>query len=363
MTSGKRHGRLFGSVGSIFLLGALLLIDTLSADAADDFSSSALDIVDWIQGQEGGAFNSKQDIRLDAKQRRLGIFAKERIEEGEVLSQIPWGSIIAPKDDEDEEEVGIYEELDCDTVNLVLQEMNKVENEEGSEYGPYVKYLLEQIAVEPIPSVWSDNGKMLLVEILGGMEQQIPPGGAVDMIDTEWFLGCGADENDTFAEDVAGLVKKFAIYDVLVPLLDLYRHRNANYFNVRTELVRGVHYRVIANRTIEAGEQIYNSYDMCEECNPDAVDSGYGTPGKFILLVCFRPPAFSMLTILSLFLQRSFVIMDSLKICHNVGRFNQVPLTSMTAKIPGCTPRNKFNLSWWKDKTAVQWKRFGQISC
>lgn len=258
-----------------------MLIDTLSADAADDFSSSALDIVDWIQGQEGGAFNSKQDIRLDAKQRRLGIFAKERIEEGEVLSQIPWGSIIAPKDDEDEEEVGIYEELDCDTVNLVLQEMNKVENEEGSEYGPYVKYLLEQIAVEPIPSVWSDNGKMLLVEILGGMEQQIPPGGAVDMIDTEWFLGCGADENDTFAEDVAGLVKKFAIYDVLVPLLDLYRHRNANYFNVRTELVRGVHYRVIANRTIEAGEQIYNSYDMCEECNADAVDSGYGTPEIF----------------------------------------------------------------------------------
>jgi hypothetical protein len=30
---------------------------------------------------------------------------------------------------------------------------------------------------------------------------------------------------------------------------------------------------------IEAGEQIHNSYDLCDECDKSAVKSGYGTAG------------------------------------------------------------------------------------
>ena len=60
---------------------------------------------------------------------------------------------------------------------------------------------------------------------------------------------------------------------------DLYNHRNGKYCNTKVRNKEFRTHELWASRTIEAGEQIHNSYNLCAECLGRYV--GYGTAEIF----------------------------------------------------------------------------------
>jgi hypothetical protein len=252
---------------------ALLLLSSLLVPVVAIHPLDSFGLIDWVTAKEGGYFNAKQELRLENPYdptSRVTLVAKTPIKEGEILSTIPWNLIITAADDDVDEISG---ELNCDTIRQLAAEMALGE---GSEYGPYIQYL-NSLGPNQIPSSWSMDGKELFVDILGGEEQELPPGSAVSLLDDDWHDMCrGGVDGDV----AAALVFQRALDDTfMIPIFDWYTHRNGDYYNVKSELKPGLHFQIVARRPIEAGETIHNSYDLCDDCNDDAVESGYGTPG------------------------------------------------------------------------------------
>jgi hypothetical protein len=256
----------------------------VSAEAAEE--GKAVDdygLIEWLRAQEGGFFNSKQQVRdVDAsdENKQLGIFATERIEEGEVLFKIHWDSMITgdAKEGEQDEDARL-KDLNCQLVENLITEMKLGKEGLSSKYGPYVQYLLD-LPTSQLPCVYSDTGKALLLDLLGGEEQEIPPGSMFDYFETDWYQDCNGDRNDDFAANAAALVmQRSTIDDLMVPIYDWYTHRNGKYFNTKTEVELGEYFQVLAWQTILAGEQIHISYDLCDECDESLVEQGYGTAG------------------------------------------------------------------------------------
>lgn len=240
----------------------------------------ALELIEWVNKRRNGFFHPKLQVRHRSSDDGLTIFVKERIEEGEILSQIPWTIII--KSDSNIQDEDVPEgNLDCGLVRNLAKELKL---DYKSKYAPYIKYLLS-VRNGQIPSGWSEAGKLLIHEILGGANQEIPPGSITSMLDDEWFEACNGDENDATSTKAAELVMQRDDNDLMVPLYDLIEHRNGNYTNTKTNLVEKKYHQTIASRPIEPGEQVYKSYDLCEDCNEDAIELGYGTSGKFVLIL------------------------------------------------------------------------------
>jgi len=60
---------------------------------------------------------------------------------------------------------------------------------------------------------------------------------------------------------------------------DMYNHRNGNWTNTQTIAVHGIHHITRAIKDIKKGEQIYISYNQCEDCNNRQYE--YGTAGMY----------------------------------------------------------------------------------
>jgi hypothetical protein len=262
------------------LPGLLCLLAHISLVSSSDDVDHGL--VEWLNSLEGGYFNPKQEIRREDtndSNSMVGIFAKELIEEGELLNQVPWDAIITSEgneDEDDDEETSLH----CGTARNVAEEMRL--GPEGSEYGPYIGYLLTQREGQ-IPSAWSKEGQNLLLDILGGKtDAKLPPLDAVSWLEDDWYGSCNGDRNDAFAAHAAMLVVQRADDDFMVPVYDLYNHRNGDYFNTRLTNNEGVNQEMRARRTIQPGEQLHNSYNLCDICGGRA--EGYGTPGTLFLI-------------------------------------------------------------------------------
>jgi len=104
-------------------------------------------------------------------------------------------------------------------------------------------------------------GDMQLVNVL-------PPLDPIGWIEHEWYGDCNGS-HDPAAEYAALLVVQRAWDDILIPIYDMMSHRNGHWLNTESN-EGGVHsgepVRVQASRDIKAGEQIYTSYNMCEDC-------------------------------------------------------------------------------------------------
>jgi hypothetical protein len=261
------------------LPGLLCLFAHISLVSSSDIVDHGL--VEWLNSLEGGYFNPKQEIRREDPNPNpndansmVGIFAKELIEEGELLNQVPWHAIITAQGGENEVEDD-ESVLSCGTARNVAKEMRL--GPEGSKYGPYIGYLLTQPEGQ-IPSAWSKEGQILLLDVLGGKaDTQLPPIDATSWLEEDWYRSCHGDSNDPFAAHAAMLVVQRADDEFMVPIYDLYNHRNGDYFNTRLTINYGVNHLMRASRTIQPGEQLHNSYNMCDECGGRS--EGYGTPG------------------------------------------------------------------------------------
>lgn len=65
----------------------------------------------------------------------------------------------------------------------------------------------------------------------------------------------------------------------LAAVYDMYNHRNGEYLNTALTIYRDESHELRAAKNIKAGDQIHNSYNMCDECEGRA--EGYGTPDIF----------------------------------------------------------------------------------
>jgi hypothetical protein len=148
----------------LLLLAPLTWATSVEAEASSA-SDKKLDhgeaLIEWLRSKKG-FFSPKLEIRRcdpTDESSPLGMFATGAFQAKERLLLIPREMLITAE--------GTYEE--CDTVRNLVREM-KLKDE--SKYAPYVNYLLEQPTGQ-LPSAWSDEGKELLLRVMGG--DKLPP--------------------------------------------------------------------------------------------------------------------------------------------------------------------------------------------
>jgi hypothetical protein len=271
----RRGQKIRGKIITMYF--KLLIVSFLAAivvasdqKIVDRHLDEAKAIFEWVSESEDGYITPKLEVRRAIKedpQSFMGVYAKEEIESGEPIVRIPWSVIITSDDPDDE---GL--QMSCGTVRSLAREMRL-----GSEskYAPYVMYLHGEADAQ-IPSTWSNAAQDLLLDVLDGAS--IPPRDSVDWIESQWLGRCEGDPNDVFGIKAALMVIQRADDAIMIPAYDNLNHRNGNWTNTNTEIDVGHYHTTTATKNIEPGEQIYISYNMCEECGGRA--HGYGTAGK-----------------------------------------------------------------------------------
>ena len=266
-------------------------VDLTSDHSTKEAEPMAIQLVKWLDSLPKGMFNAKQEVRQanesSEKDAFYGIFAKEFISKGEVLAEIPWDVIITDEESDPSLSEGDLDGvLKCGTVRNLAKEMKQVETlgkyvedaATASKYGPYIQYLMDQDHTI-LPSAWTDSGKLMLNDVLGGQHQSLPPAYMSTWLTEDFYEDCNGDPEDEIAAKAAMLVVMRADDDLLVPVYDMYNHRNGKYYNTNMIINRGKGYKIVAKQDIHPGDQIYNSYNMCAQCGGRR--DGYGTPEIF----------------------------------------------------------------------------------
>merc|ERR1712238_35876 len=245
---------------------------------------------DWINeaSNEGGYFNPKQEFRPDTTTGFLGVFAKEYIPKGEILCTVPSNRPIIPylndtdENDEDDED----DTSDCDTANQLAEYMRHPFLH--PQFTPYALYTRNQRR-DQLPSWWSVPGKNLLLQLLGNGNDELGDQLQITTILDDWYDDCrsyGSFIQDEWWNHAAMLVHQRADDDIMIPGYDMYNHRNGfpQWLNTETEwdptnVLLSPH-RTVASQDIQAGDQLYNSYNMCVNCGKRE-EGGYGTQEIF----------------------------------------------------------------------------------
>ena len=204
-----------GARGSQSISGILLLLlassfaaITANAGGAPQHDASVANLVEYFTTEMGVHYSPKQQIRYENGM--MGVFATERIEEGELLCSVPWNATINAG-----RRIVDPPHLVCDTVRNLAREMRLGEK---SDFGPYVEYLLNQ-RVGQLPSAWSQPAKDLFHRVLDG--PVLPPRDATNMLDIDWLRDCRGTDSPS-DNNAAMLVIQRAEDDLMVPVYDFY---------------------------------------------------------------------------------------------------------------------------------------------
>eukprot|EP00588_Corethron_pennatum_P010730 CAMPEP_0194280678 /NCGR_PEP_ID=MMETSP0169-20130528/18302_1 /TAXON_ID=218684 /ORGANISM="Corethron pennatum, Strain L29A3" /LENGTH=371 /DNA_ID=CAMNT_0039025485 /DNA_START=21 /DNA_END=1136 /DNA_ORIENTATION=+ len=263
----------------LLLLASFLVPSPTRGDDVNHVES----IIEWVRGK-GGFFNPNIEIRrVDRSDptSRYGMFANGNLEHKERLFHIPRECLVTESsgDDDafDEEEEEEDFPLNCRTARNLIEEMRE---SDASARTPFVNYLL----AEPwshLPSSWSVGGKKTLGNMLKKYTKTPLPPQNFDMWTNYYWRQQCKGSTDPFEENAALIVVQRSWDDVLIPVYDMLSHRNGKYLNTEDA---NVHHstkpiKVRASRAIEAGEEIYTSYNMCKDCGNR--HETYGTPQIF----------------------------------------------------------------------------------
>ena len=247
----------------------------------DEYHAEAL--IKWLK-EENGYFNPALEMRrMDPNDPTsfFGMFVNTDIDEDETLLKIPTSMIINSGLENPNRDP-----MECATVyNLI----NELKLGDKSKYAPYVNYLKDTQPPGQLPSAWSQAGKDLLLRVLklGKNEEQVlPPYVPTTWIEDEWVGKCkGVD--DEISNYSALIVIQRAWDDLLIPVFDMMSHRNGDWLNTKSTPVHEDDgpVEVKASRDIKAGEQIYTSYNYCEDCGNRVYS--YGTVSNYNIFVYF----------------------------------------------------------------------------
>lgn len=279
----------------LFLMAAMVIMtaSASSASSIDLDEQHSTSLISWLKSQKG-YFNPNLEMRRinpSDPTSHFGMFAKERIPSQSLLLRIPPNIVL----DSDTKEPPELTPMICPLVrNLILQ----LELKGESAYAPYIHYLTDTQPPGQLPSAWTFAAQQLLVRMLGHVDfnleaalnhwpiekdlrlrNHLPPLDPIGWVEHEWANDCNSGSIGTKEEQYAALlVVQRAWDDILIPVYDMMSHRNGKWLNTASN-DGGVHtdsgILVHAKRDIEQGEEIYTSYNMCEDCGGRVVS--YGT--------------------------------------------------------------------------------------
>ena len=288
--------------------------------------------MEWFGQQEGAYYdsvrqaittntntntNTNTDLLNDS---RWYTVATRDIEKGAVLAMIPTKIVLmgSPRkrdykqeehdddididnEDDDNEEEDKQTPWDCTTtVMAVAKELSLGED---SHLAPFFQHLQHQAL--KLPLNYSSQGKDLFRVVLEADNHVMLMEEEPTVHYEQWekmVQGCHVMEDAPEATALSW-VSQFAfpldpLYaHVLIPLVDLYPHRNGHYTNVDIQIITGSHHdeaedpqeqsqtyyaRLVALRDIVQGERLYTSLNECSTCQrwiEEREEEGYGTPG------------------------------------------------------------------------------------
>ena len=220
------------------------------------------DQIAWLRSK-GGFFSDKMTYGTydEVNPSINGLFAKENIEAKEQIMIIPKSALITG---------GPTEDL-CETVRKLALEYHR---KSESPFQPYVKYVFESYNHEHLPSAWSDRAKGIFKKLIGNeLEPQ-------DFGELSFQESCNGSEEDAENKTLAAalrIVLSRGWTDKLVPLFDMMNHRNGRFFNV--DQANSVHgsdeLSIVALRRIKKGEQLFISYNECNDSECDGIAESY----------------------------------------------------------------------------------------
>ena len=224
-----------------------------------------------------GYFNENQEFRHSIpndSSSPFGIFATNDINDGDLLTGVPWECTIDGWDPEldgveDDDELQ-QQYLFCGSIRSLINEIRKGDD---SLFSPYCDYLMDQPRGK-FPSDWTDDGKDLLDMVLG--YDMLPPMDVSSLLDIEWYERCQGEEDDLLEVKAAMEHWSRTDDDTLVPLYDLYNHANGYKNNAVVQMSEYAQ-ELFASRNILKGEQISFSYNLSPHVDYFS-HNYYGTP-------------------------------------------------------------------------------------
>ncbi len=174
-----------------------------------------------------------------------------------------------------------YRFFSCRSIYSLAKELQLGEK---STRAPYVRYLLSQQR-GTMPGEWTKAGQEFFANVLG--HGDLPPYEDTwrTQYATEWIEGCSGsdniddpgddhqhpDDDDAGFERAAFWLASSRDEDTLmIPVYDMANHSNdpdkLNTLSYKPEAAGGA-FRFVASKTIPPGNQIYNSYNRCNQCS------------------------------------------------------------------------------------------------
>ena len=238
-------------------------------------------LVDWIRSGENGYFHPQVQWKRLGGTGSYAMHTTVDLSKGTPLLVVPRSHIID----------SYKTHNDCVTIARMLDEY---ERGDDSFFAPYISYLFDDTVggtgTGLVPGSWSEEGEDLLEFILGNENGKglVPR----DFSQPSVFDKCNHNFRATLAEEELEdedliqqtedayffhLSRSWA--DKMVPVLDMYNHRNGKSFNVESTIVHNDDdVTAFAIRDIKAGEQLQNSYNECMDYDCDFGEMKYNYP-------------------------------------------------------------------------------------
>lgn len=235
----------------LFLLLSQTSIAAEAAAAASTVNHTKAQL-DWIV-QHGGLVSPKIQFRPD------GMFVNANVEQDETLLIIPHECVLSPYANKVKKKKQRNKECSA-ALTLVEERLLGA----SSHYAPYVDYVFDSRHHGQVPTTWSDKGKDLIEVIVG---DEVPP---YDVTGVLFDKHCsrGDAEREALQNEAYQIVMRRGWEEYLVPVLDMVNHRNGRWRNIESNSVKtNENVVVFARRPIQAGEQLYLSYNECTDCN------------------------------------------------------------------------------------------------
>jgi hypothetical protein len=243
-------------------------------------------LVNWIRSGKNGYFHPQVQWKRLGGSGPYAMHTTVNLPKGTPLLVVPRSHIIDSYKTHDH----------CVTVARMLGEY---ERGDDSFFAPYLSYLFDNTeggtSTGLLPGSWSEEGEDLLHYILGNEEGKgLQPR---NFEQSSVFDKCGRhfratlDDTELEDEDLIQQAEDAHFFylsrswaDKMVPVLDMYNHRNGKSLNVEYTIVHSDDdVTAFALRDIKAGEQLQNTYSECMDydCDFGEIKYSYHTADVF----------------------------------------------------------------------------------
>ena len=249
---------------------------------------SAHRVVDWSKESHGGYVHPRIELGQEASDGQLGWLASGHIDKDELVLKIPKSTIFQLNPNQYRQtryKRFTPNDIRCETTRQLFREFSKTkpttttEISSSSPFAPYLEFLDSLPYRRDLPSAFSPAGRALLLQGLADNYRQVLPPRHVASYD--WQKDCmGSLQEQQEEEWYYVFLQKSYEGSLLIPLWDILNHRNGEHWTnvvVETDMTGGKEDIIVkATQSIEAGEELYVSWNMCgDNCQAEEPS---GTP-------------------------------------------------------------------------------------